>query len=117
MASSIIPKALNGDISSLNDALSNNMPKVTGIATFTFRSYSWTRSAAGMYYTYVEPSTFFPNVTFNTIFSIEITNFASLRNTDWFIPFVRNGATVGCMCPVNAWSADNSGFSFRLVYK
>ena len=112
MASSIIPKALNGDISSLNGAL----PKCTSIANFQFGDYEWTKSAGGMYYTYVSPSTFFPNITFHTIFAVEVTNFASLKATDWFIPFVRNGSSVGCMCPVNSWNASNSGFSFRLIY-
>ena len=97
---------------SLNDSL----PKCTSIATFNFGDRTWTKSGAGMYYTYVDPSVFFPNITFNTIFGIEVTNFASLKATDWFIPFVRNGSAVACMCPVNTWNANNSGFNFRLIY-
>lgn len=69
-----------------------------------------------MYYMYIEPTDLYPNITFNNIFSIEIINFASLRETDVFIPFVRNGAYVGFMSNVNAWFANNSGVTIKLVY-
>lgn len=103
-------------IKSLNDALQNSIIHMTSTKVINFRDYTWTRSGSGMYYMYIEPTDLYPNITFNNIFSIEIINFASLRETDVFIPFVRNGAYVGFMSNVNTWFANNSGVTIKLIY-
>ena len=75
MASSIIPKALNGDISSLNDALSNNLQ--TSIVKIS--------KSASTEHTYTVPSS-----------SRHFVIFAGTFNTAYWIGYV-HGASAGAV--------------------